>query len=219
MLGEMTVPNSDSPLSVTTRAAAEALADPKTQRFMEPFMARERSVGQAAKVLGLPTNSLLYRVKKLTALGLLRVVREQARAGRPVKFYRASADSFFVPLALTRAETLEALFLKLDDPMQELFYRNAVRSLTHAPTNLGFVYGRDDAGVVKTRLAAGPGELFDPLKPETPAFLPYWSPELWLDPADAKALVREMIGLTRRYGGRNGKQRHILHLAIAPVVD
>ena len=215
----MTSQNSDSPFSVLTREAAEALADPKTQRFMEPFMARERSVSQAAHELGIATNSLLYRVKKLTALDLLRVVRVEARAGRPIKIYRASSDSFFVPFVLTRAETLEALFLKLDDYMQGLFYKNAVRALSHAPMNLGFTFGRSAEGVVKTRLAAGSGELFDPLKPETPAFLPYWSPELWLDPADAKELVREMISLTRRYHGRSGKQRHILHLAISPVVE
>lgn len=206
-------------MPVVSREAAEALADPDTQRIMEPFMARERSVSQAARELKVSTNRLLYRVKKLTALDLLRVVRQQARAGRAIKIYRASSDSFFVPFALTRSETLEALFLRLDDHMQGLFYRNAVRALSHAPADLGFVFGRNDEGVVKTRLAAGSGELFDPLKPETPAFLPYWFPELWLDPADAKALVREMVGLAQRYGGRNGRQRHILHLAICPVVD
>lgn len=219
ILGEVKGPNSDSPLTVTTAEAAAMLADPALQGYLAPFIARECTIGQAAKELGVSTNSLLYRVKRFEAADLLRVVREEPRAGRAVKIYRSTADAFYVPFTLTKAETLEALLLRMDDQLQALFYKNVARVMTQTETEVGFVVWRADEAGVRTRFSAGPEQLFDPLDPEAPSVLPFWSPEVWLSPDDAKALLSEMIDLIGRYHYRQGSQRYLLHLALAPLLD
>ncbi len=227
MLGEVegpdspsTLPNSSSsPLSVTTPEAAELLTDPLKQRYLEPFLARDCTVTQAAGELGVTPNSLLYRVRQLQAAGLLEVVREMPRAGRTLKVYRSVADAFYVPFALTQAETVEALFLKLDTPLQTLFYQNVAHVMAQVETEIGLTVWRADESDVRTRISGGPDTLFDPLHPGAPSVLPFWSPEVWLEPGDAKALLGELVDLIGRYHRRGGRQRYLLHLGLAPLKD
>ena len=209
-------PDSTS-LSVTTVEAAELLCDPGLQRYLEPFIGRECTVAQAAGELGLKTNSLLYRVQRLQAAGLLKVVREVPRAGRAVKVYRSVADRFYVPFALTRAETLAALFLKLDTPLQTLFYQNMAHVMAQTETDIGLSVWRAGEADVRTRISSGPEKLFDPLDPKAPSALTFWSPEVRLEPDDAKALLRELVALIERYHHRAGSQRYLLHLGLAPL--
>ena len=206
-----------APVTVTTAEAAALLVDVSLQRLLEPFITRECTVARAAKELGVTVNSLLYRVKRFQAAGLLEVVREEKRAGRAVKVYRSVADAFYVPFALTRAETVEALLLELDAPLRALLYRNMTKVMTQAETELGLTIWRAEEGDVRTRFAAGPDRLFDPLEPDAPSALPFWSPEVWLEPDDAKALLRDMAELIERYHGRGGRGRYLLHLGLSPL--
>lgn len=86
---------------VRTEEQARLLSDPATVRFLEPFLGRERSASQAAEELGVAIDTLLYRVRKFLAAGLLRIVREEPRAGRPIKIYSTVAEGFYVPFELT----------------------------------------------------------------------------------------------------------------------
>ena len=43
-----------------------------------------------------------YRVRTFLNAGLLKIVREEKRAGLPVKVYRSVADAFFIPFELSR---------------------------------------------------------------------------------------------------------------------
>ncbi len=194
------------------------LADVSLQRFLEPFVARECTVARAAEELGVAANSLLYRVERFQAAGLLRVVREEKRAGRAVKVYRSVADAFYVPFALTRAETLEVLFSGLDSSLRALLYRNLAKAMTQAETELGLIVWRAEEGDVRTRFATG-SQKFDPLEPGASSALLFWSPEVWLEPDDAKALLRDVTELIGRYHGRGGRGRYLLHLGVSPLED
>lgn len=92
---------------MTDPTQARLLTDPRSKAFFKPFLVRERSVTEAARLLGCPLNTMLYRVGTLVRAGLLRVVREERRAGRAVKVYRSVHDAYFVPFALTLYATLE----------------------------------------------------------------------------------------------------------------
>ena len=65
-------------------------------------MGRERSLSEAASLLAMPLNRLAYHASVLVKLDLLGVAREQKRAGRRIRHYRAVADSFRVPAAAMR---------------------------------------------------------------------------------------------------------------------
>src|SRR5688500_17585725 len=82
--------------------AAAVFLDPKRRRILVQFLGRERSMADVGRALAMPLNRLTHHVGTFLRLGLLMVVREQARAGRPIRFYRAVADSFLVPGALMR---------------------------------------------------------------------------------------------------------------------
>lgn len=54
-----------------------------------------------AKEAEISLDRVLYRLRVLTETGLVRVVHEQPRHGRPIKYYRAVAKTFFTPAATT----------------------------------------------------------------------------------------------------------------------
>lgn len=86
---------------VSSPAQAALLSDPATLRYFEPFLAREVSASAAAEEAGVRLDTLLYRVRRFLAAGLLLVAREQPRRGRPIKIYRSSAEAYFVPFGMT----------------------------------------------------------------------------------------------------------------------
>ena len=214
----MTDQNLDSPLAVESEAAAETLADPTSQRFLHPFLARDCTVSEAAEALGVSANSLLYRVNRLVEVGLLSVVREEPRAGRALKVYRSVADAFYVPFVLTKADTLETLLLQMDDYAQALFFKSAAKALTQTTAEVGFLVWRAESGEVRTRFAAD-GGVYDPVQPGHPLVLPFWSDEVYLDPEDARELLGKMVELIEQYHYRDGKQRYIMHLGLTPWVE
>lgn len=89
---------------------AGMLMDPDVRRYFEPFVARAVSVTGAAAEVGCEPSKMLYRVGTFVRAGLLRVVGERKRAGRPVKLYRSSHDAYLIPYALTAYATLEEAF-------------------------------------------------------------------------------------------------------------
>ena len=103
----MTDPDSGSFHTVIDTRQAQLLTEPKSKMFFKPFLAAERSAGEAAAELGCNLNTVLYRVKTFLEAGLLTVSREQTRKGRAVKYYRSSHDGYFVPFMVTPYATLE----------------------------------------------------------------------------------------------------------------
>lgn len=80
---------------------AQLLTESRSKEFFKPFVARELTASQAAHEVGCELSAMLYRIRTFQAAGLLAVVRQEKRAGRPLKVYRAVADAFFIPFDLT----------------------------------------------------------------------------------------------------------------------
>lgn len=73
---------------------------------LQPFLGRENTVVRAAAELGCEPNATLYRVRRMHSLGILRMVREEPRAGRPVEVYRSVHEGYFVPTEVMRHDDL-----------------------------------------------------------------------------------------------------------------
>jgi hypothetical protein len=101
---------SRNPLVLTDQTAARFLSEPSAARYFVPFLMREASASVVAGELGVDIGSVTYRIKKMRELGLLNCTRVEARAGRPIRHYRSSADSVFVPLELTTMVSIGELF-------------------------------------------------------------------------------------------------------------
>ena len=128
--------NSDVQVHVVTNPeAANLLADPAQLELLEPFFRGDVVLGELAKERGLKLNTLLYRVNKLVDLGLVEVVREEPRRGKPVKVYRAAARAFFVPFENTTSVSLGELLGGMTLEGGRLFHREAAKALqTLAPS-------------------------------------------------------------------------------------
>lgn len=199
-------------------AAADLLVNPYTLRQLEPFLGREATVSEAARDSGDKPNTVLARLRRFTKLGLVAVVREQKRAGRAIKVYRSTADVFFVPFEATRAETLEALMAERDGYYERLLRRGVVRARSESVGSWGTRVYRDARGRLQLQMALTPGENLTLLDPGQPAVLSAWRDSVYLDYPDAKALQRELFALLERYQQKEGAQRYIVRLGLAPVL-
>lgn len=199
---------------------AKLLFDRRTRQLLAPFVEQERTASQAASLLGMPLNSLLRGVRRLLDAGLLAVTREERRAGRPVRHYRAAAERFVVPYALTPAEMPEAL-LTAEHAELEARLR---RGLVGAGLELARQQGDDLVGVqvvmdgarLVLKNAVGPDARWNFLDPRAPAMVDYWLEDVRLNFEEAKALQAELCEVFARYRGREGHQTYTLRLALAP---
>ncbi|MEJ2288110.1 MAG: ArsR family transcriptional regulator [Deinococcales bacterium] len=200
-------------------AAAELLMNPTTLRQLAPFLGEARSVTEAAADSGDLPNTVLKRVERFLAAGLLQVAETVPRRGRPIKRYRTSADLFFVPFEVTAAESLEASLAERDAYWERLLRRNVVRARMEALGTWGTRVYRDARGRLQVQTAVTPEANATTLDAGAPAVLSSWRDSVMLDFEDAKALQREMFELLMRYEQKRGAQRYIVRLGLAPVLD
>jgi hypothetical protein len=198
--------------------------DASTRDVFGCFLGRTRSVREAADALGRDLDAVLYRVRRLLAVGLLEVAAVQARAGRPIKRYRAVHDAWFVPFEALPYADLEETFLDLHAVHAARAARAAARWLAGRPW-AGYRIEVDATGRMSMRGAAedddaaahdgpprrlgGPGGPMDA------------GNELRLSPADARALNDDLAALLATYEGRaeDGPPNWLLLVVSVPLDD
>src|SRR5690606_40272162 len=124
-----------------------------TLRHLAPFLGRTLSVSEAARETGEKANTTLKRVQRFVEMGLLEVVGERKRAGRPVKLYRTVADVFFVPFEATHSESLEAALAERDAYWEAMLRRNVVRARSERLGTWGTRFYRDRRGRLQVQPA------------------------------------------------------------------
>ncbi len=182
---------------VDARAAA-VFAVPRQRRILLSLIDQERSLSQLASLTETPLNLLHHHLRKFLRLGLVRIERQEKRAGAPIKYYRATARAFFVPAELMGAE----LGAGLNSRLRELLARSLSRTLR------GAIYSHDGKGP-RMRLVREAGSRASTAE--------LWM-ELRLSRADAAALVDELRALLHRFEARSRKthRRYLVHAALAP---
>ncbi|GHF50490.1 hypothetical protein GCM10017781_28770 [Deinococcus metalli] len=148
-----------------TEAQASLLARPDSRRYLEPFIGRERTAAEGARELGVSVERLLYRVRQLRAAGLLLQTGTRRRAGRPERLYRAVADAFIVPFALTPFADLEAQIVRQAAPLWELEVRAGARAGRDRGLTSRLIY-RDTTGELHSETALPEGTTWRAMHPE-----------------------------------------------------
>jgi DNA-binding Lrp family transcriptional regulator len=202
-----------SMLEVKNPLAARILADPDIALWLKPFMKAPHSVKEAAEILKVPLQTLHYRVEQMVEAGLLEVVGLEARRGRPIKRYQATALGFKVPLELIPPRMLEDLEGAVFWSRQLQKGLERTRRLPKYRDHL-MVYLNEHGLMVF-------GSSHEKVRPkilaeDEPAVLSLWSAGLYLSRKDAKSLQKELWELYQRYHGRQGPERYVLHLGLAP---
>ena len=202
--------------------AAQALTDPKEQRYLLPFIREELSLSEAASRLGVKPNALLYHVNKLLELGLLEVSQVKQRKGRASKLYRASAERFFIPFSLTQADTVESLSAETNVRSERALQRDLIAAETKVSDDWGVaIYVMADGGLSIDLIASREHPTEDTafiLNAEHPAVWSSWL-ELNLSFEEAKELQNELVDLWNRYKQRSNPSelKYTLRLGLTPV--
>jgi hypothetical protein len=188
---------------ISGRAEAAALDHPVRSRLLMACALRERSLTELSKEIGQPLPKLHYHVGRLVDGGLLRPSRTEARAGRPIRYYRAVAESFLISLA------------DMGEPAAEGWSRELRRSLAEQANRreLSLLYHTDERGAFRVRLIdpEGPGR-------SSRAF-DYWK-VLRLTPAQRTALAAELAAVISRYEAPSpGGEPFFVHAAFAPKLS
>lgn len=204
---------------VSDRRLADILTDPAELRRLEPFLGREASVSEAARLTGEKPNTVLSRVRRYVRLGLLEQTRSVPRQGRPIRLYRTKADVFFIPFDTTSAESLEAGLAERDLYWERMLRRNVVRARQQQVGSWGTRIYRDERGTLQIQMAVSPESNYTNLQADGPAVLSAWRDSVFLDFEAAKELQRELFTLLLKYQRLGGSQRYIVRLGLAPVSD
>jgi DNA-binding transcriptional ArsR family regulator len=162
-------------------------ADPLRRRILLLLAGCELNLSALAQETGARLNLLHYHLKRLVEAGLVVCTREQARAGRPVRHYRALHSAFFVPDALLAERPGRAVARALDSALENARARGGG----------GTLFDIDERGRPRMRRLD-----------ETEGAAAFEIVRLLqLDPGDAAALAGELSALVRRYEGRAGSRR------------
>ncbi|MEX2502790.1 MAG: hypothetical protein WD336_10475, partial [Trueperaceae bacterium] len=141
---------------VHDEARASLLLNARTRRQLAPFLGQARSVGEAARLTHEKPNTVLARVRRFVAAGLLEEVGRRPRGGRSLRLYRAVAEVFFVPFEASPADSLEEALAEREAWVQRLLRRSVVRARREALGSWGTRIYRDDRGRVQVQMAVRP---------------------------------------------------------------
>jgi DNA-binding transcriptional ArsR family regulator len=188
------------PRRIGNARVAAAFANPLRRRLVLLLAKQERSLTELASISGLELKRLHYHVIALQKMGLLVVTREQRRAGRPVKIYRAIAEAFFVPENVMPSGSGAALTIELRESLDKL--RDRSRD--------GVIYDLAENGEPRMRAVQNSAE--KPIRATE-----YWR-LLKLSRAEALHLARDIDDCLAAYAQRQseGHEPYLLHFAFAP---
>jgi hypothetical protein len=188
---------------ISGRTEAAALDHPVRSRLLLACAPRERCLTELSKEIGQPLSKLHYHLGRLTGCGLLRLSRTEPRAGRPIRYYRAIAESFLISLA------------DMAEPAAEGFSRELRRSLAEQANRreLSLLYHTDEAGRFRVRMIDPDG------KGRSSRAFDYWK-VLRLTPEQRVALAAELAAVISRYEAPSpGGEPFFVHAAFAPKLS
>ncbi len=190
-------------MRVENRRAARALSDPLRRRVVLLLIGQQRSAGELACVTGVELKRLHYHLSALEKLGLVVVAGRRARAGRPVKLYRAAADAFFVPAEAMAASPNDALAAELREAQARLA----------DPSRAGILYHLGEGGAFLMRPVVSQGAR------QVPA-ADCWR-VLQLSPVEAHRLAAELDACLKAAAERSqgATNAYLTHYAFAPQLD
>ena len=203
-------------LDLGNSLAARILANPDIAVFLKPFMREALTIKKAAEELKLSIQNMHYRVEQMEQAGLLDVVGIEARRGRPIKHYQATATAFRI-----RVQSIpEAVMQALND---HIFWKRQLERGLEGAFGLSKYQEHMVVYLDKDGLLVWGSDLEEKAKdPEVltddfPAVLNMWTGGLRLNRSDAKALQRELWQVCERYAHRGGEGRYVMHLGLAPT--
>jgi MarR family len=200
---------------VTAKNAVEFLGEPRNHPFLEALMDGECTMGQLAERIHQPLQRVFRRVNRMIGLGLVEVTGFETRTGRPIRYYRAVSERFFVPFS---DKSFEEFLLEANLKFEHRFVAAiAAEWIKYAADNAGwgtsFVLSRHGRLVIQAPAQLHSGATAPP-SPAVFSRFCQWN----LNESDAEALMNELTGLVEKYAARNGsgQQTFLVRLGLSP---
>ena len=210
--------NSTSIITVENADVADFLLNYQTQKLIHPFFGAEETVANAAESLDMSISALLYRVQKMQKWGILQVARQEQRAGRAIKIYTSTSDSYFIPFGVTTAVTLANYLEETKRYIQKQFTFNVAEVMRRSREDWGVRVHKDAQGKIHTQFESSPGQPME-IGELNRAVLDFYYPALRLDQADAQALQRELGELFQKYAAKEGTHPYMIHIGLTPILE
>lgn len=180
------------------RSARLFMENSPRRRLLLSLVDRERSVAEVAAAEGLSIGAAHYLLTDFVRRGFAAVTREQKRAGRAIKYYRATACSYFVPLEFVSSSPGAGLAAEMRLLLDEALSRS------------------DDEGVLFYVEDGDPRVSWFGGRERKMPVAEFWQ-ILRLKEADAVELIEELKILLERYQKRSGEGRvFLIHSAVVP---
>jgi hypothetical protein len=205
--------------NVTDPEAIRLMLNADVRKVLTPFMLLSNTVKGVAEQLDLPLNAVHHKVKLLERAKLLEVDTIEARQGRPIRHYRATAHGFFVPFVETSSVSItEFVRQQIALPLMRFvdLVASAGSSVVEDINQAGMRFYANGDYVEMDLTPAGSGfDIQQFLRADAPALMHYLTP-LWLTRDNAKRLQLEMIQLIEKYQGQHGTEAYTAHIGLAP---
>jgi hypothetical protein len=210
---------------IESSKTAALMFQAKSLELLSVLIESERSLQQISGVLAWPINTSKYQLERLCQAGLVTCTREEARTGRPIRFYRAIASQFFVPYAFTPAMNPATLLEQEYAAKAKRFAHNLTttalkaREAQHELNSGEFDWGVRfslENGKIRQHAALEEAAHWNFLSDDDPALIDVWEEGLMLSRQDAKALQLELCHLVGRYRAKSGDGPYTLRLGLTP---
>jgi hypothetical protein len=196
--------------------ACTVLTDRALLCVLGQFMGQESTISKAANNLKMTVTAVYKLVKRFEALRLIRVVRSEARNGRPTRFYRSVAESFFIPFRTHPIESISQQNWALHQTSFRRGLERLYREERFVEQDWGVCTTTALTGEVYLEITSGSDAAWDYLNPEAPAVLSGWNP-VFLDFEDAKAMQAELMAVALKYMEKRGARKYLLGLFMTDV--
>ena len=202
---------------------AKLLTGSKSFNYFSPFLARDCTISEAAEEVGCSLEVMLYHVKQLQQAGLLKIVREETRAGKAIKVYRSTHDAYFIAFDVTPYASLEER-VETHLRAQDKVIVKSVAKLLQNKGIWGQRFFRDADGEVWKQNAPNAHRRFAINDPDHPIGTQMYA-ETYLTEEEARAFQIELHQLAAKYfkpytrkRKEEGRQAHILNYTFVEKV-
>lgn len=195
------------------RRAAVLLTD-QGMTYLAPYLGASRSIGEVARSTGTSLQRTFYWTMRLHEVGLIQVAATEARAGRPIRRYRAVADSFRVPADVLPLGWFDSLVTRLNRAMVRSY--EAVHPAIVIDSDVWIHRGAHASGLTIERVSR--------VKQVEPPDALHSSFTARLSPEDASEFRAELAELRDRWVARaacdsSGFATYLAMLALAPLAQ
>ena len=132
-------------INVSDGQTAKLLLDTRNRAVLAFFTKKENTVSALAEHLNVTVANAYYYVRLLSSANIIEISSQEKRAGKSLKYYRCSADSYFIPSQVAPSHSLREFIAASDAALRDMLERS-IEEHVYERQGWGLRFFRDDIG-------------------------------------------------------------------------